>query len=90
MSLIVFNVYSEYLTNKAAEGIGDFKTGGEVIRTLKYADELVLLTMEMMVLQGTIKRLTETGRCCEVEINTWRVLKCGARKGWRRIFEPIV
>jgi hypothetical protein len=61
LSLIVFNVYSEYLTNKAAEGTGDFKTGGEVIRTLKYAGELVLLTKEVMVLQGTIERLSETG-----------------------------
>jgi hypothetical protein len=37
LSLIVFNLNSEYLTNEALEGFGDLKIGGEVIHTIKYA-----------------------------------------------------
>jgi hypothetical protein len=39
----LFNLYSEYLTKEALEGFGDFKIGGQVIRTVKYADDVVLL-----------------------------------------------
>ena len=35
--------YSECLTKEALEGFGDFKIGGQIIQTVKYADELVLL-----------------------------------------------
>jgi hypothetical protein len=42
LSPILFNLYSEYLTKGALEGFGDFKIG-HVIRTVKYADDLVLL-----------------------------------------------
>jgi hypothetical protein len=34
------------LTKKGLEGFGDFKIGGKVIRTVKYADDLVLLAKE--------------------------------------------
>jgi hypothetical protein len=61
VSLILFNLYSEYLTKEAAEGFGDFKIG-QVIRTMKYADNLVLLSEEKAVLQGIIERLNEIGR----------------------------
>jgi hypothetical protein len=50
--LILFNLYSEYLTKEALEGFGDFKIAGQVIRTVKYADDLVLLAREETVLQG--------------------------------------
>jgi hypothetical protein len=43
VSLILFNFYSKYLTNEVLEGFGDFKIGGQVIRTEKYVDDLVLL-----------------------------------------------
>jgi hypothetical protein len=43
LSPILFNVYSEYLTKEALEGFGDFKIGVQVIHTVKYADDLVLL-----------------------------------------------
>jgi hypothetical protein len=36
---------------------------------MKYADDLVLLAKEKMVLQGMIDRLTETGRCYGMEMN---------------------
>jgi hypothetical protein len=62
LSPILFNVYSEYLTKAALEGIGGFKIRGQVIRTVKYADDLVLLAREETVLQGMINRLNEIGR----------------------------
>jgi hypothetical protein len=43
---------------------GDFKIG-QVLHTVKYADELELLAEEEMVLQGMIDRLTEIGRWYE-------------------------
>jgi hypothetical protein len=43
LSLILFNLYSEYLNKEALEVFEHFKTGVQVIRTLKYADGLVLL-----------------------------------------------
>jgi hypothetical protein len=62
LSPILFNLYSEYLTKEALEGFADFKIGGQVIRTVKYADDLVLLAKEETVLQGMIDRLIEIGR----------------------------
>jgi hypothetical protein len=68
LSLILFKLYSEYLTREALEGSRDFNTGGQVIRTVKYSDDFVLLAEEEMVLQGRIDRLIETGRCCGMEM----------------------
>jgi hypothetical protein len=53
LSPILFNLYSGYLT-KSCEGFGDLKIGGQVICPVKYADDLVLLAKEEMVLQGMI------------------------------------
>ena len=61
MSLILFNFYSKYLIEKALEGFGDFKIGGQAISTVKYADDLVLLRKEEMMLHGMIDILTEIG-----------------------------
>jgi hypothetical protein len=33
LSPILFNFYSEYLTEEALEGFGDFKIGGQAINT---------------------------------------------------------
>jgi len=41
----------------------------QVIRTLNNAVGLVLLAKKETVLQGGIGRLTETGRCCGMEMN---------------------
>jgi len=38
---ILFNIYCEYLTKGALEGPEDFRIGGQVIRTVKYGDDLV-------------------------------------------------
>jgi len=44
--------------------VGHFKIGGQVIRTLKYADDHVILAKKQTVLQGVIDRLIETGKFC--------------------------
>ena len=48
---------------------GDFKIGGPIIHTVKYADDLVLLAKEEKVLQKMIDNLIETGRCYGMEMN---------------------
>jgi hypothetical protein len=68
LSLILFNLYSKYLTNKALEGFGDFRIG-QVICTMKYTDNLTLLAKKEIMLQGTIGILTEIGRCNGMEMN---------------------
>jgi hypothetical protein len=70
---ILFNLYSEYLTKEALEGFGDFKIG-QVIRTVKYADDLVLQAKEETVLQGMIYRLFEIGRRYEMEMNVEKTI----------------
>jgi len=72
LSSILFNLYSKYLTNEAPEEFGDFKIGGQVIRTVKYADDLVLLAQEEPVLQGMLERLIEFGSCDGMEMNVER------------------
>jgi predicted nucleotidyltransferase len=69
LSPILFNLYSEYLTKEAVEGLGDFKIGGEIIHTVKYADDLVLLAKEEKALQNMIDKLSEIGRCYGMEMN---------------------
>jgi len=62
LSPILFKLYSECLTKEALEGFGDFKIGGQIIQTVKYADDLVLLAKEEAVLQDMIDKLIEIGR----------------------------
>ena len=69
LSPILFNLYSEYLTKEALEGLGDLKIGGQIIHTVKYADELVLLAKEEKVLQDMIDKLIEIGRCYGMEMD---------------------
>jgi len=51
------------------EGLGDFKIGGQIIHTVKYADDLALLAKEEKVLQDKIDKLIEIGRCYGMEMN---------------------
>ena len=57
MSSILFNLHSECLTKEALDGLGDFNIGGQIIKTVKYADGLVLMAKEETVLQGMIDKL---------------------------------
>jgi hypothetical protein len=49
--------------------LGDFKRGIQVIHTVDFADDLVLLAKEETVLQGMIDRVIEIARCCGMEMN---------------------
>ena len=69
LSPILFNLYSKCLTKEALEGLGDFKIGGQVIHTVKYADDHVLLAKEEKVLQDTTDKLIEIGRSYGMEMN---------------------
>ena len=69
LSPILFNLYSECLNKEALDGLGAFNIGGQIIQTVKYADELVLMAKEEMVLQGMIGKLIEIGRCYGMEMN---------------------
>ena len=61
MLLILFNLYSEYLTKEALEVFGDFRIEGQGIDTVKMQMTL-LLSKEETVLQGITERLIEIGR----------------------------
>ena len=54
---------------EALEGFGDFKIGKQIIHTVKYAHDLVLLAKEEMVLQDMIDKLIEIGRVYGMEKN---------------------
>jgi ABC-type iron transport system FetAB ATPase subunit len=62
LSQILINVQSDFFTTELCEMSGDVKIG-QVIRTLKYANDVVLLAKETAMLQGVTARLTEFGRC---------------------------
>jgi hypothetical protein len=62
-------LYSECLTKEALEGCGDFKIGGKITHTVKYADDLVLLSKEEKVLQDMIDKLIGIGRYYGMEMN---------------------
>jgi hypothetical protein len=66
---ILFNLFSEYLTKEALEGFEDFKIGGQIIHTVKYADDLVLKAKEEKVLQDMIDKLIEIVGCYGMEMN---------------------
>ena len=51
---ILFNLYSKYLTKEALEECGNFKIG-QVICTVKYADDLMMLTKAEAALRGMIE-----------------------------------
>jgi hypothetical protein len=63
-----FLTYTPYLTKEAFEGFGVFKIG-QVIRTVKYADHLLL------VLQGVTDRPIEMGRWYGMEMNVEKKTK---------------
>ncbi|PNF33086.1 hypothetical protein B7P43_G16084 [Cryptotermes secundus] len=60
---------SECLTKEALDGLGDFKLGGQIIQTVKYANDLVLMAKEETVPQGMVDRLIEIGKCYGMEMN---------------------
>ena len=69
LSTILFNLYSECLTKEVLDGLGDFSIGGNIIQTVKYADDLVLIAKEETVLQGMMDNLIEIGSFYGMEMN---------------------
>jgi len=65
----MFNLYSECLTKEDLVGLGDFKIGGQITHTMKYADDLVLLAKEEKVLRDMIDKVIEIGRYYGMEMN---------------------
>jgi hypothetical protein len=57
-------LYSKYLTTEALKNMET----SEQIRTVKYANDLVLLTKEETMLEGMIDGLHEIGRCNGMEM----------------------
>jgi hypothetical protein len=60
-SPILVNLYRGFLIKKSLEGVGDFKKEGNVILTVKYADDLLLLVKEEGLLQGIIAKVLWNG-----------------------------
>ena len=56
-------------SKEALKRLGDSKIGGQIIHTVKYADDLVLLAKEEKDLQDMIDKLIEIGRCYGIELN---------------------
>ena len=50
-------------------GFGDFKIGEQIIYTVKYADDIVLVAKEGKVLQDVIDKVIEIGGCYGMEMN---------------------
>ena len=46
LSQILFNLYNKCLTKEALDGSEDFNIEGQIIQTVKYADDLVLMAKE--------------------------------------------
>ena len=75
LSPILFNLYRECLTKEALDGLRDFNIGRQIIQTVKYADDLVLMAKEETVLQGMIDKLIETGGYYGMEMNVTKVMR---------------
>jgi hypothetical protein len=69
LSPILFKLYSEYIKKETLEGLEGFKIGGQIIHTVKYADDLVLLAKKKKVLQDMIHKLVKIGRCYGMKMN---------------------
>ena len=69
LSPVLFNLYSEWLTKEALDGLGDFNIGGQIIQTVKYADDLALISKDETVLQNMIDKQIIVGRFYGMKMN---------------------
>jgi len=53
---MLFFTNSVCLTKEALDGLGVFNIGGQIIQTVKYADDLVLMAKEETMLQSMIDK----------------------------------
>jgi len=61
------------LPMKLWKGLEDFKIGRQIIHTVKYADDLVLLAKEEKVLHDMIDKLIEIGGSYGMEMNVEKI-----------------
>lgn len=61
MSQLLFNLHIESLTEEVPQRSGGLKTEEEVVRSMKYVDDLAILTEKITVLQRMINRIIEFG-----------------------------
>jgi hypothetical protein len=61
-------LHSEYLTNEAREGFGNFNVGKSIL-TAKYGGNIMPLAKKETVLQGMIDIRAEFGRRYGMEMN---------------------
>ena len=68
---------------------GDFKIVGQVIRTVKYADDIVLLAKEETVLRSVIDRLIVVGRYygMKMKVEKTKVMKSQGNHPQYRLWE---
>jgi hypothetical protein len=71
----MFTFTANTLPKKFLKGLETSKTGGHVIRTVKYGDDLVLLAKEETVLQGMVDRLMEIERLYGMGMNVGKKLR---------------
>jgi hypothetical protein len=69
LSPLLFNLFSEHVTQEALEGLVHFKEGGQIINTVRYVDDLVLLAKEETILQSIVGKLIKIAREYGMEIN---------------------
>ena len=67
-SSILFKLYNEYVSEVALNGFDSFGSRGQLIGTVRYTDEFVILSEKVAVLQGMVDRVIEVGRCCGMEV----------------------
>jgi len=70
LSPVLFNIYGEWLATEALEQKGDLKVGGQIIKTVKYADDLALMAHNEDELQIMVDSLVNTGKKYGMEINS--------------------
>jgi hypothetical protein len=61
LSPIPSSFYSEHLTKEGLEEFGDFKIGGYLLCTAKYAGDFGLMGKKETMIQDMSDRLTEIG-----------------------------
>ena len=61
--------YGEYLMKEALAEVKDFKIGGRIINKVIFMDDMAIYVKIQEELQGMLKRLVDTGRKYNMEIN---------------------
>ncbi|KAJ4446534.1 hypothetical protein ANN_13230 [Periplaneta americana] len=69
LSPILFNIYLEDLVKKGFQNMGGVKVGGRRIKSIRFADDMVLLTEEEMILNDMRLELNDSCEQYGMKIN---------------------